>query len=81
MFEEYTLMCRLDDIIEARRLTYKDVERLSGVHYNVIRRMAHTQTSGIDFDVMKRLCLGLGISPSDLFAIDVRNEKSASSSD
>lgn len=78
MFEEYALTCRLDEIMREKKIaTYEALSAMTGVSYNAARRVAHGETKGIDFETLKRLCLGLGVSPSDLFAIDVRNENNA----
>lgn len=46
------------------------VEALTGVHYNVVRRMLLGQTTGIDFANITRLSLGLRRSIADLFVIE-----------
>lgn len=77
---DYVCRCRLADIMKERNIeTYAEVSNRTGIFVTVVRKLAQRKTKGIDFDTITRLCLGLGVTPSQLFEIDARNEKDASS--
>lgn len=73
----FTCRLRLDEICRERGYVKKNgepdpavVSRLTGIHINVVRRMLKHETNGIDFVNVLRLCLGLNISPNDLFVFE-----------
>lgn len=77
--KDFECRCRLADIMREKNIdSYVEVQRLTGVFVTVVARLAKGETKGIDFHTILRLCMGLGVTPSQLFVID---EKSASSPD
>lgn len=75
--ETFTCRLRLDEICRERGLVKRNgdpdpakVSQLTGIHVNICRRMINNETKGIDFHNVVRLCLGLNVSPNDLFVIE-----------
>lgn len=60
------------DLIGKANLT--EAARMTGVHWVVLERMANNRVSGLQFDNLAKLCLGLKASPNDLIEIVERND-------
>lgn len=64
-----TVVVRLRDVMEAKKMTVMDLSEKSGVPratiYNILRYPV-----GIQFDTLARLCKALGVKTSDILEIE-----------
>lgn len=57
----------LDDVLEKKERSRYWLAREIGVSLQNISKIAKGQTTGIDFDMLERLCEALECQPGDLF--------------
>lgn len=61
--------CHLSTIMGEKRLKISDVARDTGINRGTITRMYHEETTRIDLDIIKSLCVYLKIDIGDLYEI------------
>ena len=70
MNEQLTTSERLRQVIEEKRITYAELERLSGVPKSAIQRYASGETKKIPLDRIFKIADALGVSPFDIVGMD-----------
>lgn len=56
----------LDKVMQAKKLTQKDIIDLTGISRNTIKSLAANASTRIDFPTLDALCNGLNVTPGDL---------------
>jgi putative transcriptional regulator len=65
----FTVVFRLDEIMNEKKVTVRKLGTLSGVGTATITRMMNNRTRAVSLDVISKLCIVLDIEPGELFKI------------
>lgn len=68
--ERHRVVCRLDELLEARGLTLAALAEEVGVTVVNLSVLKNNRAKAIRFSTLTALCDALGCQPGDLFAID-----------
>jgi putative transcriptional regulator len=67
---------RLDDLLKARSRTRYWLAQETGISEGNLGKLAHEETTSIEFNTLERICRALSCNPGDLLQI-VDDEKTA----
>jgi putative transcriptional regulator len=56
----------LNELLEQRRMSQRELARRTDTHPDVISRFAREATSGVSYDLLNRICAVMSCSPGDL---------------
>lgn len=68
------LKWNLDQYMIEHNLKSKDVIHLTGLHPNIVTRIKNNKQRRVDLDVLERLCVGLNVTPNQLFRKEFPND-------
>lgn len=68
--ERHRVVCRLDELLEARGLTLAALAEEVGVTVVNLSVLKNNRAKAIRFSTLTALCDALGCQPGDLFAVD-----------
>ncbi len=60
---------KLNRLLEAQRLSQRELARRTGSHPEVISRFARQATNGVSYELLERICAELDCRPGDLLDI------------
>lgn len=56
----------LNQLLEVRRLSQRELARRAGAHPEVVSRFAREATSGVSYQLLSKICAALDCTPAQL---------------
>lgn len=61
---------RLHEILSENKMTVRELSQKANIHYRTALNMYHNRTSGIQFDVLYKVCKVLKVTPDELLNLE-----------
>ena len=58
---------QLPGIMNQKQISLRELSRLTGITYTIIRDVYHSKRRSVQLDVLDKICKTLGVQPGDIY--------------